>query len=241
MNLAWTITGALAGLLAGLGLRGSVIRLSVPSGEPTRTTCPRCTAPLPRLIGIQCTGCHARLGPFPLFELASAAVVGALAGRFAGTPEVAAYCVLGAVGIALAAIDVRVQRLPDRLTLPTYPALLALLAVAALISHHAWPLTRAVLGGLVLGGAYLLLGVIRPGGLGGGDIKVAGLAGLALGWLGWRAVFDGAALGFLLAGAAGLVLLAARRVTLRSQISFGPFLIGGALLAMLAAGPGPGT
>jgi leader peptidase (prepilin peptidase)/N-methyltransferase len=241
MNLAWTIAGALAGLLAGMALRGAVIRLSVPSGEPARATCPQCAAPLPRVIGIRCAGCHSRLGPFPLLELASGAVVGALAGRFAGTPEVVAFCVLGAVGIALAAIDVHVQRLPDRLTLPTYPAVLGLLVAAALVGHHAWPLTRAVLGGLALGAAYLLLGLIRPGGLGGGDIKVAGLAGLALGWLGWRSVFDGAALGFLLAGIVGLVLLAARRVTLSSQISFGPFLIGGALLVMLAAGPGSGA
>ena len=57
----------------------------------------------------------------------------------------------------------------------------------------------------------------------------------------WSRRTGNPALGFLLAGAAGLVLLAARRVTLRSHISFGPFLIGGTLLAMLAAGPGPGT
>jgi leader peptidase (prepilin peptidase)/N-methyltransferase len=241
MNVSWTIAGAVVGLLAGAVLRGAVVRLSVLSGEPLRTTCPQCGAPLPGPVAVRCAGCHSRLGPFPLLELASAAAVGALAGRFAGTPEVAAFCLLGAVGIALAAIDLHVQRLPDRITLPAYPAVLVLLAVAALLGHHAWPLTRAVLGGLALGGAYLLLGLIRPGGIGGGDIKVAGLAGLALGWLGWRAVVDGAALGFVLAGMAGLVLLAAKRVTLRSHISFGPFLIGGALLAMLAAGPGPGT
>jgi len=239
MNLGWTIAGSVAGLLAGAALNGVVVRMSVPFGEQFRTTCPQCAAPLPRMMVIRCATCHRRLGPFPLLELATGAAVGALAGRFAGTPEVAAFCVLGAVGIALAAIDLNVQRLPDKLTLPAYPAVLVLLAAAAVLGHHAWPLTRAVLGGLSLGGAYLLLGLIRPGGIGGGDIKVAGLAGLALGWLGWRAVLDGAALGFLLAGMAGLMLLAARRVTLRSHISFGPFLIGGALLAMLAAGPGP--
>jgi leader peptidase (prepilin peptidase) / N-methyltransferase len=241
MNLGWTIAGAVVGLLAGAALRGAVVRLSVPAGEPSRTTCPRCSAPLPRLAAIRCTCCHSRLGPFPLLELVSAAAVGALAGRFAGTPEVAAFCVLGVIGIALAACDLHVQRLPDRLTLPAYPAVLALLAAAALLGHHSWPLTRAILGGVALGGAYLLLGLLRPGGIGGGDIKVAGLIGLALGWLGWGAVINGAALGFVLAGLAGVALLAAKRVTLRSHISFGPYLIGGALLAMLAAGPGPGA
>lgn len=241
MNAGWAIVGALAGLLVGTALRGVVVRLSVPAGELPRTTCPRCSAPLPRVTAIRCTACRARLGPIPVLELACATTVGALAGRFAGTPEVAGYCVLGALGIALAAIDLQVQRLPDRLTLPAYPALIALLGLAAIVGHQAWPLARALMGGLALGGAYLLLGLIRPGGIGGGDIKLAGLAGMALGWLGWRTELSGAALGFVLAGLAGLALLAARRVTLRSHISYGPFLIGGTLLALLATGPGPGA
>jgi leader peptidase (prepilin peptidase) / N-methyltransferase len=238
MNLGWAVAGAIAGLLAGGALRGVVVRVSVPAGEPTRSACPQCAAPLP-VFTVWCTSCHRRLGPPWLLEVVSAITVAALAGRFAGKPEVAAFCVLGTLGVALAAIDLQVQRLPDRITLPAYPALLALLGLAALLDHQAWPLARAVLGCLALGGTYLLLGLIRPGGIGGGDIKLAGLAGLALGWLGWRAVLDGAVLGFILAGLVTLVLLAARRVTLRGHISFGPFLIGGALLAMLAAGPGP--
>ena len=95
---------------------------------------------------------------------------------------------------------------------------------------------RAVLGGLVLSSSYLLLALLRPGQLGGGDIKLAGLAGLALGWLGWATLLVGAALGFVLSAAVSLVLLAARRITLRSEISFGPFMLGGALLAILASG-----
>jgi len=237
-NPGWAIAGIIAGLLAGVALRGVVVRLSVPAGEARRTACPLCAAPMPRLTSGRCTSCRARLGPLPWLELASAATVGALAWRFAGTPEVAAFCVLGALGVALAAIDLQVQRLPDLLTLPAYPVLLALLAAGAVVSHQPWPLGRAVIGGLALGGTYLLLAVIRPGGIGGGDVKLAGLVGLALGWLGWRAVLGGAVLAVVLAAIAGVALLAARRVTLRSRISFGPFLIGAALLVMLAAGPG---
>ncbi|MBO0831486.1 MAG: prepilin peptidase [Actinobacteria bacterium] len=239
MNPGWTVAGAVAGLVAGVALRSLVVRLSVPAGEPPRNSCPRCTALLPRLIAIRCPRCRARLGPLPLLELACAMTVAALAGRFADTPEVIAFCALGALGIALAAIDLKVQRLPDLLTLPAYPVMLALLAAAAVVGHQPWPLARAVLGGLALAGAYLLLGLIRPGGVGLGDIKLAGLIGLGLGWLGWRTVIDGAMLGLVLAAAVGLALLAARQLTLRSYLSFGPFLIGGALLVMLAVGPGP--
>ena len=89
---------------------------------------------------------------------------------------------------------------------------------------------------MVLAAAYLVLGLLRPGQLGGGDVKLAGLAGLALAWLGWPVLLAGAALGFMLSAVVSLGLLAARRITLRSQICFGPFLLGGALLAVLAIG-----
>ena len=172
-----------------------------------------------------------------MLEFVTAAVLALLFGRFGGQPVTLALGFLGVLGVALAAIDIRVQRLPDRLTLPAYPVLIVLLAVAALAGHDLSALGRAMLGGLAMAAGYLLLGLVRPGQLGGGDIKLAGLAGMVLGWLGWRAVLYGAALGFVLAGVASLVLLAARRVTMRSTVSFGPYLLGGALLAILASGP----
>jgi leader peptidase (prepilin peptidase)/N-methyltransferase len=237
VNLAWAAAGAAAGLAAGSVLRGLVFRLSVPAGAPDRVACPGCDAHLHRWSATRCRQCGRALGVPAVLELAAAAVLALLAGRFGGQPLTLALGFLGALGVALAAIDISVQRLPDRLILPAYPVLIALLAVAALTGHDLAALGRALLGGLVLAGGYLLLGLARPGQLGGGDVKLAGLAGLVLGWLGWRAVLTGAAAGFILAGLASLALLAARRVTLRGAISFGPFLLGGALLAILAAGP----
>ncbi len=237
MNLVWAAVGGAAGLVAGALLRGPVFRLSVPAGVPDRVACPGCDAQLRRWPSLRCWHCGRTLGTPAVLELATAAVLALLAGRFGGQPVTLALGFLGALGVALAAIDLSVQRLPDRLTLPAYPVLIGLLAVAALAGHDLAALWRALLGGLVLAAGYLLLGLARPGQLGGGDIKLAGLAGLVLGWLGWRAVLTGAALGFILAGLAGLALLAARRITLRGEISFGPFLLGGALLVILAAGP----
>jgi leader peptidase (prepilin peptidase)/N-methyltransferase len=166
----------------------------------------------------------------------TAAVLALVFGRFGGQPVAIAFGFLGALGVALAAIDIAVKRLPDRLTLPAYPVLIALLGAAAVAGHDPGSLVRALLGGLALGGAYLLLALAGPGQIGGGDVKLAGLVGLVLGWLGWPAVLAGAVLGFLLAAVASLAMLAARRLTLHSAISFGPFLLGGALLALLASG-----
>jgi leader peptidase (prepilin peptidase)/N-methyltransferase len=167
-------------------------------------------------------------------ELATAAVLALLFGRFGGQPDLLAFGFLGALGVALSAIDIAVHRLPDRLTWPAYPVLIALLAVAAITGHQGGALARALLGGLALAAGYLLLAVARPGQLGGGDIKLAGLAGLALGWLGWPTLVIGGVLGFVLCAIVSLALLAARRISLHGAICFGPFLLGGALLAILA-------
>jgi leader peptidase (prepilin peptidase) / N-methyltransferase len=236
MNLVWAGAGAAVGLLAGAALRGTVFRLSVASGDPARTTCPCCTAPVRRWAAVRCGNCGRSLGTPLVLELATAGVLALLIGRFAGQPDVMAFGFVGVLGVALAAIDIAVQRLPDRLTLPAYPVLVALLAVSAAAGHDPAAFARALLGGLALAGGYLLLALLRPGQMGGGDIKLAGLAGLALGWLGWPTLISGAMFGFALSAVVSLVLLALRRVTLRSAICFGPFLLGGALLAVLLSG-----
>lgn len=235
MSAVWAAEGLVAGVPAGAVLRSAVFRLSVPSDAPDRTSCPRCAAPVPRWFVIRCGHCGQHFGTLGALELATAVVLALLFGRFGGQPDMLAFCFLGALGVALAAIDLAVQRLPDRLVLPAYPVMIVLLTIAALIGHTAEALGRALLGGLVLGGIYLALALLRPGGIGGGDVKLAGLAGMALGWLGWPILMVGAALGFILCGAVSLTLIAARRITLQSMISFGPFMLTGALLATLVA------
>jgi len=232
MNLTWAAVGALVGLLAGGSLRGTVYRHSVPHGEPERTTCASCDRPVARLlVRPRCRHCRGRLGTPLVLELVTAAVLAVLLGRFGAQYDTAAFAFLGVLGVALATVDVAVQRLPDRLTLPAYPIAVALFAAAAIAGHQPDALLRALLGGLALAGGYLVLALIRPGQLGTGDIKLAGLVGMALAWLGWPILIVGATLGFVLLAASSLVLLAARRITLGSAISFGPFMLTGALLA----------
>jgi len=234
MSAVWAAEGLVAGVPAGTVLRSAVFQLSVPSDSPDQTTCPRCAAAVPRWLVIRCGHCGHHFGTLGALELATAIVFWLLFGRFGGQPDMLAFCFLGALGVALAAIDLSVQRLPDRLVLPAYPVMIVLLTIAALVGHTEGALGRALLGGLVLGGTYLVLALVRPGGIGGGDVKLAGLAGLALGWLGWPTLLAGAALGFMLSGVVSMALVAARRLTMQSMISFGPFMLAGALLAALA-------
>jgi leader peptidase (prepilin peptidase)/N-methyltransferase len=67
-------------------------------------------------------------------------------------------------------------------------------------------------------------------------VKLSGVAGLYLGWFGARAFVTGLAGGFVLAAVAGLALIAAGRATRKTQLPFGPFILGGAVAAMLIFG-----
>ncbi len=235
MNLLWAACGAVLALPAGTVLRGAVARLSVPGDEPEEAACRSCAADLPDRPALQCEHCGTWIGAPMAIELTAAAVLALLLARIGPEPAAAAFAYLGVIGVALAQIDVAVRRLPDRLTLAAYPALIILLALAAAFDDTWAVFVRALLGGLVLGTAYLVLGLFSAGQLGGGDIKLAGLIGLALGWLGWGTLVTGASLGFILAAIVSLTLLAARKVSRRAMISFGPFMLSGALLAVLAS------
>ena len=235
MNLIWAAAGAVIGLPAGTVLRGDVARLSVRSGEPEETSCRECATVLLERPGLRCEHCGCWIGAAMAIELASAAVLALLLARIGFQPAAAAFAYLGVLGVALTQIDVAVQRLPDRLTLPAYPALIILLGLAAVPGGTWGAFVRALLGGLALGAAYLLLGLLSSGQLGGGDIKLAGLIGLVLGWLGWRTLIAGASLGFVMAAAVSLAMLAGRRISRHSMISFGPFMLSGALLVVLAS------
>lgn len=235
MDITWTAAGGVLGFVAGMTLRTTVFGLSVASGEAARTACARCATP----IGgrwIRCGHCYSWYGVPLVLELATAMVFAVLLSRFAGHPDAAAFALAGAVGVALAVIDGTVQRLPDRLTLPLYPGLVVLFGLATLIDGQPANFLRALLGGLVLGFTYLLLALLSRGQFGLGDVKLAGALGIALGWLGWPTLFTGAMLAFVLMGAVSVMLLIARRITLKDSLSFGPFMLGGAMVAVLAGG-----
>jgi len=171
---------------------------------------------------------------FPAIVVAATAAVGGfVVGATLGlTPALAAFGVLSVGAAVLVGIDLRLHRLPDRLTSSLAASGLALLAVAASIDG-AWPAYgRALLGGFTLLATYLLLFLAARSGLGAGDVKLAGVLGLHLGWLGWPALVVGALAGVLAGGLLGLALLAAGRATMATRVPFGPSMVAGALLAL---------
>ena len=147
---------------------------------------------------------------------------------------VAAYAVFLALSAVLTVIDVRSHRLPDRIVLPGYVAGVALFAVACLLGAEWGSLLRGLIGMTALWLFYFLMRTLTPDGMGGGDVKLAGVVGLYTAWLGWGALVVGAVAAFLLGGLVGIVLLATRRAGRRTRIPFGPWMLAGAWIGILA-------
>ncbi len=82
-----------------------------------------------------------------------------------------------------------------------------------------------------------MVAFVQPKAMGFGDVKLAGVLGLVLGYLSWSALVIGAFLGFLLGALVGVAVIAAGRASRKSAIPFGPFMIAGALLALFLATP----
>ncbi|WP_217235290.1 A24 family peptidase [Streptomyces sp. AC555_RSS877] len=175
-----------------------------------------------------------RYGPrAPVLALVTALLCAGLAAATDTRPEIAVWLLLAPVGVLLAVVDLRVQRLPDVLTLPLAGAALVLLGLVALVPEHAGSWPSAALGALALGAGYLVLWLANPGGMGFGDVKLALGTGALLGWYGWGTVLLGTLAGFLSGALYGGALVVARRAGRRTAIPFGPFLIAGAYLGLL--------
>jgi leader peptidase (prepilin peptidase) / N-methyltransferase len=164
--------------------------------------------------------------------LLTASAFGGLAWRFGYQFDLLPYSVFAAVGIALSLIDLIEQRLPSVLVYSGVVLVGALLAMSAVLQSRGVDLLRALAGMAILVAFYLVLALASGGGLGAGDVKLGGLLGLALGWLGWSALVTATFLGWLAAALAWLVLRVARRRPRGSLLPMGPFLMLGALLTI---------
>jgi len=204
MTLPWIVGSAVIGVLAGPPLRSRVL---------------------------------ARYDARPPAAAVSAAAALALAAVVArtGAPwQAAAFGWLALCAVPLVFIDIAVQRLPDPLTGAAFAGTLGLLAAAALAGGHPGRLVGAAIGAAAVPAFYLLLFLIRPSGMGVGDVKLAASVGAALGWLGWPQEVAATLLTFTAAASYGIALLLSRRATRTSQFPLGPFIVLGALAVLLA-------
>jgi leader peptidase (prepilin peptidase)/N-methyltransferase len=142
---------------------------------------------------------------------------------------------LAAIGVALAVVDWRTTLLPTRIIAPAYVVTIAAVLLAALLDHDRDALVAAAIGWAAMGGLFFVLWFIYPRGLGYGDVRLSGILGMALGYLGWSELATGIYGAFLLGGLGG-ALLSLLRIVNRKRFPFGPFMLVAAIVAV-AFGP----
>lgn len=251
------ITGATAlmGLLVGSFLNVVVHR--VPAGISVvrpPSACPGCgheirgfdNVPVLSWLALRgrCRDCRAPISArYPAVELATAVLFAVVAVVFVptitdggstagGAGLLLALLYLMAISVALALIDIDTHRLPNVIVLPAYVVVVVLLGGASAITGDWAAFVRAGIGLVGLGTVYLALALAVPGGMGMGDVKLAGVLGFVLAYLGWGPLAVGAFAAFLLGGTFSLVLMSTGRAGRRSGIPFGPWMLAGAWLGI---------
>ncbi|WP_317951583.1 prepilin peptidase [Curtobacterium sp. 'Ferrero'] len=254
------VLAAVLGLLVGSFLNVVVYR--VPAGLSVvapASACPECGHPIRRrdnvpvlswmLLRGRCRDCAAPIsaryplveaGTATLFAVAAIAAVPSAPGAGAAPRSTAAALVLViallylmAVSVALALIDIDTHTLPNAIVYPSAVVLAGLLAVVTMLSGDLGALARAGIGAVVLGGAYLALAVVVPGGMGLGDVKLAVVLGLVLAYLGWGPLAVGAFAAFIVGGTVAIAMLLTKRVRWRGGVPFGPSMLAGAWIGIV--------
>jgi leader peptidase (prepilin peptidase)/N-methyltransferase len=218
---------------------------------------------VPLLGPRECAECGTSTSPsLFVLPLVTAAIFGIVAVQVGS--ELVIIPLLGFVAalIALSTVDIIRYRLPDRLLFPSLAALIPVILIVSVIDDktaHLWPAAIAALAYFVL---LLVPNLISPGGLAFGDVKLALLLGLFLGWTrsaigeGLALVFYALILGMLLGIVSGLGVGVGRRIwgptfledpdvpleernaalpILKTQFPFGPALAAAALIVMLTS------
>jgi len=130
------------------------------------------------------------------------------------------------LSVALSIIDIKAGILPDSLIVVG-----SCVAVLRLLITGRY---EFIIAGIGLGLFFLALYLLTGGkGIGFGDVKLAFFIGVVLGW--WQWILVAMFVAFLTGAIVGVILMIVRKKTMKSAIPFGPFLLGGMLVAKLFA------
>lgn len=243
-DVAFVLGCGLAGLFVGVFVNVLIVRApGKRSFAPPWTRCGACERTPARgtLIPVagsfvmegRCGRCGERLGWWqPLVEVGNALLWMIAAVRFGTSAELIVILPFFSGLLALSVIDLRTYRLPDRINLPLLLGSIPLIVVISLVQNRPEDLVWAAVGGV---GYWLLLGAmwfVYPRGMGYGDVKLARVLGLYLGWISPVLILYG----LLFAGIGGSIIGIGTLIVTRDRtrgFPFGPWLAGGCVLAMI--------
>jgi leader peptidase (prepilin peptidase) / N-methyltransferase len=245
------VIGALLGALIGYAMAPfvSVFTTRPPLLDaiemPTlKFRCDSCCAPIPPTSAIplfsfvvnkgRCRSCKEPISRWDIAAEIGSIMVGALIGWRIGLDAILpAFLLLGFVSTVVILVDFRLHRIATKMIYPASVVAFALLATGGLIDGDRERVIRAGIGGVAASAFLWLLIFIYPAGMGRGDARLVLLLGMFLGWHSWRHIYVGLLAGFLLGSIVGVLLIATRRGTLKTQIAFGPYLCIGAVFVAL--------
>jgi len=181
----------------------------------------------------KCRHCGASIGVEPLIiEIANASLFVLFGLKFGADVALIAFCIFGAALVALVWIDLHEFRLPREITYTAFVLSAPILVAAALINDEPERIWKAGVGAAI---ALAIMGLIyigSRGGMGDGDVRLAPLLGLHLGYLGLGLVPVGLFFGFLLGAVIGVGAMAVGSAGRKTALPFGPFLAAGTVLAV---------
>jgi leader peptidase (prepilin peptidase)/N-methyltransferase len=168
--------------------------------------------------------------------MATGALFAGAAARFGAVPELAAYCVLFGGLVAISVADLRVRLVPRVILYPTLGLTSLAFVASAAVAGDWHPLLDALIGGGAAFSVFFAIWFVVPQGMGFGDVRLAGVIGLGLGWLGFRQVFLGFLAAFVVGALIGLVLMVVKGTGRKTALPFGPALAVGCVVGVLWGG-----
>lgn len=228
------LAALVAALLAGLGgllVPRLVARVPEPAAKQVAEDAPPADEP-PKML-------YADIAARPGLAWRSAllsAVAGALLGAATGLDWPLLWLVpLTPVAVALSVIDWHTRLLPRVVVVPVTLAAIVVVTVVGLATGEREALVRALVAMVLARSFFWVLWFVRSAGMGFGDVRLAALVGLVLGWVGWGAVAIGVWVGFVGFAVPGLLLAVVRRdrALLKQAFPFGPFMAAGALVGLV--------
>jgi leader peptidase (prepilin peptidase)/N-methyltransferase len=171
-------------------------------------------------------------------ELAISAIVtggvfALLAIRLGAVPALAAYCALSVGLVAVSVVDIRLGIVPRSILYPSFGAMAVGLVAASAVDSHWRALGEAAIGGVAAFAVFFVLWWFFPRGLGYGDIRLAGVIGAALGWIGFGELYVGFLAAFVAGTVVGVAIMASQGTGRKTRFAFGPALTVGAAFGVL--------
>jgi leader peptidase (prepilin peptidase) / N-methyltransferase len=232
VHLDTALACALYGLLVGQLVPTLIARIPEPEPDPMPVQERDATDKLDQPEKVLYADIARRRGLRWRASVATAVVAGLLGAGVGWTPALSFLLYLAPVGVALAVVDWHTRLLPTKVIAPSYAVVAVLAALSAWVEGDLDALVTAGLGWLVAGGTFFLLWFIYPRGMGYGDVRLSGVLGIALGYLGWAELLVGVYAGFVI-GALGGLGLSLLRIVDRKAYPFGPFMLVGAVVGVL--------